>query len=314
MLRTLLLASSLLLSACVPTYSHLPPLHPSELYNPLPYQHVQVDDMNLAYVDSGGDDPIILWVHGLSSYASFWEYQLTALPGYRHIALDLPGYGASDRPDAPYSMEWFADVVLGFMDAKGLDHVVLAGHSMGGQIAMTAALEHPERFHALILSAPAGFETYSRGHGDWLVDYWTERRALHSREEDIRRAIVPTTFLRRDDGVERLIEERVRVRHTPEFAGTSVAVARSVQGMIEGPVIERLGELELPTLVVFGRQDALIPNPIFNGGRTATVAKRGAEALPNAELVLIGRAGHTVHHDQPEAFNEAVASFLAQHR
>lgn len=300
------------LSACVPTYHHLPAIQPTELYAPVPYQWTTVDDMTLAFQDTGGDGPVILWVHGLSSYASFWEYQIQAFPDHRSIALDLPGYGASDRPDAPYTMEWFAEVVLSFMDTLDLDQVILAGHSMGGQIALTAALEHPGRFDALVLSAPAGFESFSRGHRDWLSDYWTETRAMDATEPHIRTHFSRLTFAVTDDGVERLIEERVRMRSTDAFAGTSVAVARSISGMLNGPVRDRLGEIETPTLVVFGTHDALIPNPVFNGGRTRTIAQFGADALPNSDLVMVKRAGHTVHHDDADAFNTAVTEFLGQ--
>ncbi len=300
-------------AACVPTYSHLPPIQPAELYAPVPYQWTPVDGMNIAFQDTGGDGPVILWVHGLSSYASFWEYQMTAFPEYRSIAIDLPGYGASDRPDAPYTMDWFAEVVVSFMDSQGLDHVILAGHSMGGQIALTAALEHPERFDALVLSAPAGFESFSRGHRDWMSDYWTETRAMDATESHIRANFSQLTFAVTDDGVERLIEERVRMRDTDAFAGTSVAVARSIGAMVDGPVRDRLGEIETPTLVVFGTHDALIPNPVFNGGRTRSIAKYGTSALANGELVMVKRAGHTVHHDDADTFNAAVTTFLAEH-
>jgi pimeloyl-ACP methyl ester carboxylesterase len=299
-------------SACVPTYSHLPPIQPAELYAPVPYQWAAVDDVNIAFQDTGGDAPVILWVHGLSSYASFWEYQMTAFPEHRSIAIDLPGYGASDRPDAPYTMQWFAEVVVSFMDVQGLDHVILAGHSMGGQIALTAALEYPERFDALVLSAPAGFESFSRGHREWMSDYWTETRAMNATESHIRANFSQFTFAVTDEGVERLIEERVRMRNTDAFSGTSVAVARSINGMVHGPVRDRLEQIQTPTLVVFGTHDALIPNPVFNGGRTRSVAEYGANALPNAKLVMVKRAGHTVHHDDADTFNAAVTRFLAE--
>ena len=82
--------------------------------------------------------------------------------------------------------------------------------------------------------------------------------------------------------------------------------------MLDYPVAHRLDELSMPTLVVFGSDDRMIPNPVFTGGRTRTVAEMGASLIPDAELVIVPRAGHTVHHDAPGAFNDALTSFLAR--
>lgn len=301
----------LLLVACVPRYGDLPPLTPDQLYSPLPLRHVTVDGLDLAYVDSGGDKPALVFVHGLSSNLAFWEHQLGAFTAtHRVLALDLPGFGASDRPDAPYTPPWYAGVLEGWMDAVGVPQAVVVGHSMGGQIAVTLALESPDRVRALVLSAPAGLERFQPGHAQWMKDYWHESRALEASEQDIRANIAHMAFNRQDEGVERFIEERVRLAKTPEFAGTSVAVSRSVAGMLDHPVADRLGEVQARTLLVFGTQDRMIPNPVFNGGRTRAVAEAGRDAMQDATLVMIPRAGHTVHHDAPEAFNEALLRFL----
>jgi len=271
-----------------------------------------VDGVRLAYVDTGGEKPVLLLVHGLSSYLSFWEAQVDALSeDYRVIAVDLPGYGASDRPDAPYTPPWFAEVLVGFLDALGVERVHFAGHSMGGQVGLFLALDHPEHLRSLVLVAPAGFERFRSGHARWMKDYWHEKRTLDAREEQVRANFTVLVFNRRSESVERWIEERVRMTHTDPFRGTSLAVSRSIAGMVDHPTVDRLEEVEVPVLIVFGSDDHMIPNPIFTGGRTRSVAKYGAERLPNATLVLIPGAGHGVQHDAPEAFNEAVRSFLA---
>lgn len=307
-------AALLTLSAsCVPRYSALPPLARSEIWSPLPVQHVEVDGIDVAYVDSGGSKPPILLIHGLSSYASFWEYQIPHLAErHRVVALDLPGYGASGRPDAPYTPPWYATLVTHFMDAVGLDAPVVMGHSMGGQIAMTLALDHPQRVRSLILSAPAGIERFGPGPAAVMRSYWHEARALRTTEEELRHSFTQVVFNRVDEGVERLLAERVRMAGTPGFAGTSVAVSRSIAGMLDHPVYDRLGQLSLPTLIVFGTHDHMIPNPVFHGGHTRAIAEAGRAKIPGAELVMIPRGGHTVHHDDPEAFHRAVDAFLAR--
>lgn len=308
------------LAGCAPTYSKLDPIQPADLWAPLPVQHARIRDLDIAYVDSGpprgegpwtAAEPPIIFIHGLSSYMGFWEYQIPYFAkNHRVLALDLPGFGASSRPDAPYTPPWYADVVADWMDHLGIEKATLVGHSMGGQIAMTLALAHPERVDHLALAAPAGFELLSPGAGAFLKTYWTESRAMESREEEVRANFSAMVFNKTDKGVERLIEERVRLGKSPAFAATSVAVSRCIAGMLDYPVRDRLGELTMPTLVVFGTDDHMIPNPVFTGGKTATIAKDGVSRLPNAKLVLVPGAGHTVQHDAPDAFNAALEGFL----
>lgn len=299
------------LMACAPRYAGLPPMAPSELHSPLPRKHLVVDGVDIAYVDSGGDLPPLVFVHGLSSYTAFWEHNLAAFTDtHRVLALDLPGFGASGRPDAPYTPPWYADTVLAWLDALAIDRMTLVGHSMGGQISLTLALAHPERVEALVLSAPAGLERFDPGASRWMKGWWHEGRALQSGESEVRTSFIAAAFNRTDDGVERLIEERVRLGRHEAFEGTSVAVSRSIAGMFDWPVADRLGGITAPTLIVFGTDDRMIPNPIFTGGSTRSVAEAGRDAIPGARLVLVPGAGHTVHHDAPDVFNREVADFL----
>jgi pimeloyl-ACP methyl ester carboxylesterase len=314
----------LALAGASPRYSQRPAMGPNDLWSPLPIQHVDVnlDDgrvVDIAYIDSGpppeGDPaaPPLVLIHGLSSSISYWEYQIGPLAQqHRVIALDLPGYGASGRPDAPYTPPWYAGAVRSWLDQIGVDKAVLVGHSMGGQISMTFGLLWPERVSHLVLSAPAGFETFSPGAAHWMKTYWHELRATEATEQELRATFTTLVFNKPGPGVERLLEERVRMSKTPAFRATSVAVSRSVAGMLDHPVFSRLGQLYMPTLVVYGTDDRMIPNPAFTGGRSRAIAQRGVDALPDARLVMIPGAGHTVHHDAPEAFNQAVLSFLRQ--
>ncbi len=301
----------LLLAGCFPRYAQLGPLEPEDLWAPLPVQHTQVGELDIAFIDSGGEGTPIVFVHGLSSSMGFWEYQIEELAKtHRVLALDLPGYGASGRPDAPCTPPWYADVVADWMFAVGVERATLVGHSMGGQIVMEVALRHPERAERLVLSASAGFETFSAGTARFMKDFWTESRAMESSEEQVRANFQTMVFNRMDQGVERMIQERVRLGQSPRFAGTSVAVSRSIAGMVDHPVGERAAAIAVPTLLVYGTDDKMIPNPVFTGGTTRTIAERGHRLIPHSRLVMIEGAGHTVHHDAPRAFNAAVSEFV----
>jgi pimeloyl-ACP methyl ester carboxylesterase len=303
----------LAMAACVPKYSTQKPIDPQELWAPLPVQHVTVDGVDVAYIDNGRSSaqPPLVFIHGLSSYMGFWEHQIPAVGGERRVlALDLPGFGASGRPDAPYTPPWYASIVVHWLDALGVEKAVLVGHSMGGQISMTIALEHPEKVDRLVLAAPAGIETFSPGSARWMKDYWHESRALEAREDELRATFETLVFNRKDAGVERMLAERVRMRHTPAFRGTSVAVSRAVAGMLDHPVAARLPQIQAPTLIIYGSADHMIPNPVFNGGSTRSVGEAGRRAIPGAQLLMIPGAGHTVQHDAPDEFNAALTRFI----
>ncbi len=302
------------LTGCAPKYAGLAELHPPEFQTPLPVQHATVNGVDVAWMDSGEqgqpDVPVVL-LHGLSSSMGYWSHNLPELArGRRILALDLPGHGASGRPDAAYTPPWFADIVVGFLDEVGVDRAVLVGHSMGGQIALTVALTHPDRVDRLVLAAPAGLETFQPGATAWMKQYWHEGRALEATEDALRITFETMVFNHMDTHAERLLEERVRTRDTPTFRGTSVAVSRSVAGMLDHPVADRLGGILTPTLIVYGTDDRMIPNPVFTGGRTRRIAEQGRDAIPGAELVMLQGAGHTVMHDDPRGFNDAVLAFL----
>ncbi len=307
-----------LLAACALRYGDLPPLAPSSLPSPLPAEQVELvlpqGRISVQTIDTAtGNGPPLVFVHGLSSNMAYWHHQLDYFAQSRRVmALDLPGYGASDRPDAPYTPPWYASVLTAWLDEEGIDQAIIVGHSMGGQVALTFALQNPDRVAGLVLSAPAGFETFAPGSAAFMKKYWHETRALNTTEDELRTTFQTLVFNRWDEHTEQLLAERVAMGKHPEFAGTSVAVSRSIAGMLDHPVYEHLGQIDVPTLIVFGDRDRMIPNPIFTGGRSRAVAEIGLNALPKAELVMVPRAGHTVHHDAPDAFNQAVTSFLEE--
>jgi pimeloyl-ACP methyl ester carboxylesterase len=299
--------------ACAPRYHAMDPLPPAQLAAPLPIQQISVDGTQLAYIDSGGPGMPVLLVHGLGSHMDFWHHQVPTLAAeHRVIALDLPGFGASSRTDAPYTPPWYADQISAFLSALQVERVQVVGHSLGGQVALTLALRHPHKVHSLVLAAPAGFERFTPGEAELIRHHWHERRALQTTEVGVRTAFTQLAFGRIDAHVEALIEARVRMGAHPDFAGTSVAVSRAIAGMLDHPVYDRLHTIDQPTLVLFGTADRMIPNPMLHGGRARAVATAGTAQMPQAELVMVPGAGHTVHHDAPEAFAAAVLPFLRQ--
>jgi pimeloyl-ACP methyl ester carboxylesterase len=270
--------------------------------------------LRLAYAEQGAGERTLLLVHGLASNAGFWRYAAPrfADAGYRVVLLDLPGFGKSAKPvDFAYSMEAFADVVARFVEERGLGPVTYVGHSMGGQIGLTLALERPDLVEDLVLAAPAGIEPFAPGEGAWLGSALSVDGIVNASEDAVRRNVALNLY-RWDDRYEWLVEERVRMAKAPEMRNFAYAVTESVQGMLAGPTTARLPEIAVPTLIVYGRYDGLIPNPYLHPGTPRAVFEAGAEAIPGAQLVEIDDAGHLLQVEQPEAFVDAVAAFLSR--
>lgn len=290
--------------------------HPSigfsfrQLQYPLPTRYLDVDGVEIAYSETGQGEPALVLVHGLGSYLPVWSRNIAALSRHhRVVAIDLPGYGRSSKANYRYSMRFFAQAVQAVLDRLRLQRVVLVGHSMGGQIAMTHALLHPGRAEALILVAPAGLEKFEPGEGSWLAEAVSKEFVQLTPLDGIYQNLAGN-FLRMPDAAQFMANDRVRIVGGPDFDAYAYAVSRSVNAMIREPVDVR--QIVTPTLIVFGEDDGLIPNPILHGGDTRALAEKAVSQFPCAQLVMIPRAGHMVQFEQPGLFDHAVLEFLAK--
>ncbi len=303
--------SAMLLTACMAPYKHLHPLEFSELKYPFPVKYLTLkDDIRIAYVDEGSGDKTIIFIHGLGSYLPAWQKNIRELKNrYRCIALDLPGYGKSSRGDYPYGMAFYADVVKQFMEALHLSPAVIAGHSMGGQIAMTLALLHPEMVEQLILISPAGFERFTPGERKWFEEVVTVDGIRFTPVQQIRANIV-NNFYNMPDDAEFMITDRIALRGARDFEAYCYAVVQSVRGMLAEPVYDHLEEIKQPTLIIFGENDNLIPNPYLHGGHSRTIANIGDEKIPDSQLVMIPSCGHFAMFEKPADVNRAIEGFL----
>ena len=267
----------------------------------------------VAYVDEGDADQVVLMIHGLGSYLPAWQKNISGLKeDFRIIALDLPGYGKSSKTAEQYTIPFFAKSIVQFLEALSINKVYLAGHSMGGQIAMFTALEYQGKVEGLILSAPAGFEQFSE-QAQQLFRMTVSKESVMGTDEDGIRMNAINTFYQFPDEASFMIEDRLKMRDDPDFENYSRAQAESVFAMLDEPVFDRLSEIGVPTLVIYGLQDGLIPNQYLNPELTTrSVAESGTAELENAELVLIENAGHFVHFEKSGEFNQTVRNFLKQ--
>jgi pimeloyl-ACP methyl ester carboxylesterase len=309
-LTVLLIAGGLLAGCSGVRYASAPPLAFQDIDYGFPTERA-LEAPQIAYIDEGQGAQTILLVHGLASNAGFWRYSIPLLAnaGYRVIAVDLPGFGKSDKGAYPYDMTFYANTLSRFIRALDLGPVIYAGHSMGGQIGITLALEEPALIDQLVLVAPAGIEPFGPGESAWLANVLTVDGITNAPEEAIR-ANLALNFHRWDPEWEWMVEERARMARTPEMNKFSYAVLRSVHGMLDEPTTARLPEVTVPTLIVYGQYDRLIPNQYLHPGFPRDVFQAGADAIPDAELIEIPNAGHMIQIERPQEFVDAVLRYL----
>lgn len=306
----ILVTIAFLIISCSP-YENITKMEFEELDYPFEVHKVSLnDDITLAYVDEGSSDNVIIFIHGLGSYLPAWKKNISELKKhFRCLAIDLPGYGKSSKGLYEGSMEFYADVVNEFISKLGLNKVAFAGHSMGGQIAMTMAIKYPEKVEKLILVDPAGFEYFTDGQKDWFREVMTVNLVKLTHANTLRENVY-VNFYDMPEDAEFMVTDRIALRDAKDFDKYCYAVVRSVHGMVDQPVFSILDRITQPTLIVFGENDNLIPNRYLNPGTTKEIAEYGHGQIKNSQLVLIEECGHFSQFEKPEVFNKSVVDFM----
>jgi pimeloyl-ACP methyl ester carboxylesterase len=238
------------------------------------------------HYEDRGRGPAVLLSHGYSATSQMWAGQVAELEtDFRVIAWDLRGHGQSDSPESPddYSRSAAVGDMRGILDACGVDRAVIGGLSLGGYLSLAFHLAHPERVRALMLfdtgpgyKNPEAREAWNRG----------AKRMAHEFETRGLTALAGGA------------EVRLSTHRSAE------GLARAARGTLmqfDSQVAESLEDIQVPALVLVGERD----EPFL--AATDYMAAR----IPNATKVVIPAAGHAANIEQPQAFNEAVRSFLS---
>lgn len=267
-----------------------------------------IDGSSIEYVDIGSG-PAMVFVHGLGAC---WQTWLENLPSFarshRCIAMDLPGFGASDCVDGEVSIERYARGVTELLEHLSIDRCVLVGNSMGGFIALETAVRFPSGVERLVLvSAAVLWQEYRRAKP--LVAF---ARVV---ESTLGRAIV---------GNEPMLVGRPRLRAaalglggirfghllSPELQREILLTAKRTDGFL--PALQALASYSLrdeleqvacPTLIVWGTEDSLVG---------VGHAEELEQLIPDARMSLYERTGHVVMLERPERFNREVEAFVVE--
>lgn len=274
-------------------------------------QFVEVNGLRLHYKIAGQGEPALLLLHGFAASTFTWREVMPSLAQEgTAIAFDRPAFGLTERPmpdewqgENPYRTEAQPGFVIGLMDKLGMTEAVLVGNSAGGTVAVSTALNYPERVTALVLVDPAIYA--GGGTPNWL------RPILRTPQA---RRLGPL-FVRRiqewgQDMLNSAWHDPAKV--TPEVREGYTKLLRIANWdralweftLASHPLglPDRLNELQMPTLVITGDDDRIVPTE---------QSVRLAGELPNAELAVIPNCGHVPQEECPETFLDTVRTFLA---
>ena len=272
-------------------------------------QHtVHVDGQSIVYLRAGEQGSPLLLIHGFAASADIWILNIEVLAArHRVYAIDLIGFGRSALPDAPYSLDYYARFLGRCLDALGLERAHIAGHSMGGKLALYFALEQPERVERLVLVDSDGFGPVPIWGRVTLSHWIIEALVRLAASERAMRPLMRRMVYRPDPA---FINDQVlaELRHAmldPEHMRVLVTLSREYRtfDLSLAGGIERLPELSMPILLLWGAQDRTFPLKL--GARAATL-------LPTARYVVFDRCGHLPMLEHPETFNRVVLEFLAE--
>jgi len=244
------------------------------------------------YVDAGTGSPVIL-LHGLADDVGVWESAIAPLAAkYRVVALDQIGFGRSDKPLLNYRASTFVDFLDGFLNELKIERASLVGNSLGGWVAASFALAHPQRVDRLVLCDAAGYAAVSK-----TMDPRALSALRLASREDIR-YLGPLTF--RD---KRFYEDVDLAFKQHVSAGDNYTVNQLLDSMIRGEDVldGRMGAIRKPTLIVWGREDKLIP---------LSFAERFHKEIAGSQLRVIDSCGHMPQVECPKEFVTAVLEFL----
>lgn len=250
------------------------------------------------YWDEQGEGEPLLLIMGLAYPSDMWYRTRPVLAKkYRTFAIDNRGMARSDMPPGPYPIALMASDALAVLDAAGVESAHVFGISMGGMIAQELTLQHPERVRSLILGCTAAGGPTAVLAAPEVGQVIMARGSMTA--EEAAEAAVPFIY---DVSTPRArIDEDIAVRR-PWFPKGEAYIAQ-LQGILAWESYSRLDQIRVPTLVIHGENDRLVPPG--NG-------KLIAQKIPGAKLVMIPNASHIFPTDQTELAHLAISEFLGQ--
>ncbi len=262
----------------------------------------RINGVELAYDLQGTGEPLVM-IHGAQGDRSMFSGFAPAFASrFQVLTFDQRGSGQSEKPDMEYSIAMLADDTATLMDQVGFFSAHIVGVSMGGMIAQEFALRHAHKVRSLVLgcTTPGGPKAVRLG-GEALTNaYSTKPLSAEERGRALAEAAFTTGYIEQHpEIIQAMIEARRQRPLDP------VALEHRMKAAYAHDAYDRLSQITCPTLVITGKDDALIS---WENSRIL------AEHIPGAKLVLLKPAGHCFWMEQPQQSHEAMLKFLEEHR
>jgi 2-hydroxy-6-oxonona-2,4-dienedioate hydrolase len=255
-----------------------------------PLRDTRVFGRTICYYDTGAGPPLVL-VHGVGGDADQWAFCIDALAAsHRVVALDLLGFGRSDKPSIDYRIAGFVEVLDQLLSGLGIARASLLGHSMGGWIVAAFAVMYPDRVDRLILSDAAGIDEGSR---PLSVDLGISTRACLRR-------VFETMFFNKA----MVTDDPVDLAYGLHLERGDGCTIRSVLETFASPsekLDARLAQLRVPTLILWGEDDAITP---------VAMAHAFHRMIAASQMTMLSQCGHLPPIERPREFATAVTGFL----
>jgi 3-oxoadipate enol-lactonase len=265
-------------------------------------QYCHIGSRTIAYLDSApGKNDLRAYVllHAFPIGANLWEPQIHSIPeGWRLITPDLRGFGGSTELDSlgALSMSDYADDVVDLLEELGVKRAVIGGCSMGGYAALALYQSRPDLFDGLVLAnSRAGADSPEARANRRNMLAMVDREGPSGVAREMMPKLIGKTTKETNSSIEANVRRLIK-QQSP--AGIRSAIHRMMHRTDSTPL---LAQVSVPALVITGEEDEMIP---------VDESRRMAEAINGARLVIIPRAGHLANLEQPDAFNNALNTFL----
>ncbi|MCL4351993.1 MAG: alpha/beta hydrolase [Firmicutes bacterium] len=236
-----------------------------------------------------GAGQVLCLLHGGGGTGRAWTHQMQYFKDhYRVIAPDMPGFGQSEWIDGSETTDALGSIILEWMGSIGVDHMVLGGNSMGGRVALGAAMKDPGRIRALLLLDAVGVV---------LPDVPIVNPLTLPPQQFMSGLVYDPAAYKRNTPY-RSLEDAQELNH-----GRTIFAKYLDRAPIEPDPSWDLGRVNMPTLLLWGREDRIIP---LEYGRIME------KSLSDAELVVIDNCGHLPHIEEPQITNQTIAEFLSR--
>ena len=262
--------------------------------------YVVANGQKLYYEIHGEGEPLVM-IQGLGGDVTTWAAQIPALQRhFKVIAFDNRDAGRSSEAAEPYIIPDTADDAAALMDSLGISQAHVVGASMGGMVAQGLVLDHPHKVRKLVLLSTAArwvrFQVHFIRLMRWIRERDPDNEVLPI--AGVLNGMMSTEFLKNDAAVDEMIE---RGHFRPQFPQSLAAKSRQEDAVAQFNSLDRLGQIEAPTLVLAADQDMLVP---------VWCSQEVADAIPGARLQVLEGGGHGAIFEIPDKVNQAIIDFL----